>query len=245
MDLEKLQSLVSACGNIVFFGGAGTSTESGIPDFRSADGLYAKGADSLYTPEQVLSRSFFLRNPETFYTFYKSRMLYPDARPNAAHAALAKLERRGQLRAVVTQNIDGLHQDAGSRRVLELHGSVRRNSCMDCGSAFPLAYVLGSGETVPRCDRCGGLVKPDVVLYEEPLDPAVWEEAVRRIEEAELLIVAGTSLTVHPAAGLIRHCRNGKLLLINQTATPYDAHADYLVQDRVGRVLEALTRDLA
>ncbi|MCS7461048.1 NAD-dependent protein deacylase [Paenibacillus doosanensis] len=243
MSMQELRRIAAASGNIVFFGGAGVSTESRIPDFRSAGGLYESGSGSghSYPPETILSRSFFMEHPELFYEFYKSKMIYPDARPNAAHTALAHMEREGRLRAVVTQNIDGLHQAAGSRCVLELHGSVHRNHCMNCGKFFDLPHIVSCKDAVPACDVCGEIVKPDVVLYEETLDMNVLERAAEAIASAEMLIVGGTSLTVHPAAGLIRYYTGNKLLLINQSPTPYDGRADYLIQDSVGKVLSELS----
>ncbi|XID92309.1 NAD-dependent protein deacylase [Paenibacillaceae bacterium WGS1546] len=240
MDFGQLKKLVAESRNVVFFGGAGTSTESGIPDFRSADGLYRAADGGRFSPEEILSRDFFLAHPADFYTFYKGKMLYPDARPNAAHYALAEMERRGQLAAVITQNIDGLHQKAGSRNVLELHGSVHRNFCMDCREACSLQDVLESKEDYPRCSRCGGIVKPDVVLYQESLDMDLLQRAADYIRRADVLIVAGTSLTVQPAAGLVRLYEGNKFVLINKSATPLDGTADYLIADSVAKVLAAL-----
>ena len=197
--VDMLEKWIQESNNVVFFGGAGVSTESGIPDFRSVDGLYNQQYD--YPPETIISHSFYRRNPEEFYRFYKNKMLFPNAKPNAAHLALAKLEQQGKVRAVITQNIDGLHQAAGSREVLELHGSVHRNYCTRCGKFFDLATIMGM-ESVPRCE-CGGIIKPDVVLYEEGLDQTTLQKAVRYIQEADILIIGGTSLTVYPAAGLI------------------------------------------
>lgn len=234
--VETLRNWIRESSNIVFFGGAGVSTESGIPDFRSVDGLYQQ--KYAYPPEAIISHSFYMRNPEEFYRFYRDRMLYPEAKPNAAHLALAKLEAAGKLRAVITQNIDGLHQAAGSHEVLELHGSVHRNYCTHCGKFFPLSAVLES-EGVPYCDVCGGVIKPDVVLYEEGLDPAVLEKAVRYIAEAEVLIVGGTSLVVYPAAGLIDYYRGSRLALINRDQTGRDSAADLCIHARIGEVLNA------
>lgn len=236
-NIQTLKSWIFHSDNIVFFGGAGVSTESNIPDFRSEDGLYRQSY--AYPPEMIISHSFFERNPEEFYRFYKDRMLYPDAQPNAAHRALAKLEAEGRLRAVITQNIDGLHQKAGSKEVLELHGSVLRNHCMSCGKFFPLDYMIKS-EGVPHCDSCGGIVKPDVVLYEEPLDNRVMREAVRYIAEADILIVGGTSLVVYPAAGLIDYYRGDKLVLINRDATPKDEEADLCIHEKIGYVFSEI-----
>ena len=237
--IQTLKSWIFHSDNIVFFGGAGVSTESNIPDFRSTDGLYHQSYR--YPPEMIISHSFFERNPEEFYRFYKERMLYPDAQPNAAHKALAKLEAEGRLRAVITQNIDGLHQKAGSREVLELHGSVLRNHCMRCGKFFPLDYIVKS-EGVPHCDVCGGIVKPDVVLYEEPLDNEIMRKAVRYISEADILIIGGTSLVVYPAAGLIDYYRGDKLVLINRDATPKDDAADLCIHEKIGAVFTELMR---
>ncbi len=230
---KTLQELVDSHKKIVFFGGAGVSTESGIPDFRSADGLYSQ--KYAFPPEQIISHSFLIDNPEIFFQFYREKMLYPDARPNPAHTALAALERRGKLTAVVTQNIDGLHQDADSRRVLELHGSVRRNYCMQCGGKYGLDAVLHS-EGVPRC-KCGGMIRPDVVLYEEPLDDETVAAAVRSIAEADMLIVGGTSLRVYPAAGLLRYFQGDELVLVNRDATPYDGAATLVLRGSIGAVL--------
>ena len=215
-------------------GGAGVSTESGIPDFRSVDGLYNQQYD--YPPETIISHSFYRKNPEEFYRFYKNKMLFPDAQPNAAHKALAKLEQQGKVRAVITQNIDGLHQAAGSKEVLELHGSVHRNYCTRCGKFFGLSDILGMNG-VPRCE-CGGIIKPDVVLYEEGLDQETLQKAVRYIQNAEILIIGGTSLTVYPAAGLIDYYRGKKLVLINKTATPMDERADLVISAPIGEVFE-------
>ena len=215
--LEKLKDWVAESGRIVFFGGAGVSTESGIPDFRSEDGLYRQSYR--YPPETILSRSFFERHPEEFFAFYRDKMLFPEAKPNPVHRWLAEWEQAGRLAAVVTQNIDGLHQAAGSRRVLELHGSVHRNTCLKCHARYDLNFILGT-HGVPRCP-CGGIIKPDVVLYEESLDEDCITKAVQAIQAADLLIVGGTSLTVYPAAGLIRYYTGQRLVLINRDATPY------------------------
>lgn len=232
-QLETLQTWIDESRRAVFFGGAGVSTESGIPDFRSVDGLYHQKYD--YPPEEILSRSFFDRNPEKFYRFYRDKMLCPDAKPNAAHKKLAQLEQAGHLRSVVTQNIDGLHQDAGSQRVWELHGSVRRNRCMACGRSYPVEYIRDS-QGVPRC-ACGGIVKPEVVLYEESLDAQVMEGALEDISQADLLIIGGTSLVVYPAAGLIRYYRGKRLVLINKSPTPYDRKADLVLSGPIGELL--------
>ena len=231
-----LQEIVDRSRRIVFFGGAGVSTESGIPDFRSVDGLYHQQYD--YPPEQILSRSFFDENPAEFYRFYRSKMLCPNARPNAAHYKLAELEQAGKCTAVVTQNIDGLHQVAGSKRVWELHGSVHRNYCMSCHRSYPVEYIRDSAG-VPRC-ACGGIVKPDVVLYEEALGEACLSGAIKAISQAEVLIVGGTSLTVYPAAGLIQYYRGEKLVLINRAATGYDGCANLVLHQSLGEIFSAL-----
>ena len=229
----QLKSWIEESKNIVFFGGAGVSTESGIPDFRSQDGLYHQQYD--YPPEQILSHTFFVRKPEEFFRFYRNKMLAPDARPNRAHLALAELERAGRLKAVITQNIDGLHQAAGSREVLELHGSVLRNHCMRCGKFYGMDAILNSSG-VPKCS-CGGVIKPDVVLYEEGLDMDTLNRAVNYISRVDVLIVGGTSLTVYPAAGLIDYYRGRKLVLINRDATPLDGQADLVIAGKIGEVL--------
>lgn len=231
---EKLQKIIDAHDNLVFFGGAGVSTESGIPDFRSVDGLYHQHYE--YPPETILSHSFFMRNPEGFYKFYHDKMLALDAEPNAAHRKLAELERAGKLKAVITQNIDGLHQKAGSRKVLELHGSVHRNYCMKCHQFYD-AWYIKNAPGVPRCETCGGMIKPDVVLYEESLDQNVLQEAVLAISRAQVLIVGGTSLVVYPAAGLLRYFQGEALVVINKGATSADRNADLLIQEPIGQVL--------
>lgn len=234
-----LQEIVDRSRRIVFFGGAGVSTESGIPDFRSVDGLYHQQYD--YPPEQILSRSFFDENPAEFYRFYRSKMLCPNAKPNAAHYKLAELEQAGKCTAVVTQNIDGLHQAAGSKVVYELHGSTLRNYCTRCGKFFPVSFIedaAGVGDGVPRCDECGGIVKPDVVLYEEGLDEQTMENAVNAIRKADTLIVGGTSLAVYPAAGLLRYFRGDNLVVINKQPTSADAMANLLIHEPIGRTLD-------
>ena len=231
---EQFRQWVQDSGSIVFFGGAGVSTESGIPDFRSVDGLYHQKYDD--PPEIILSHTYFTRHTEEFYRFYREKMLCLDAEPNAAHLKLAQWERAGRLAAVVTQNIDGLPQMAGSKTVYELHGSVHRNYCTQCGAFYGADFILQSGG-VPRCPVCGGLVKPDVVLYEEGLDQDTVEGAVRAIAQADMLIVGGTSLVVYPAAGLIRYYRGSKLALINRDPTPYDGEADLVIHDSIGKVL--------
>lgn len=234
--IEKLRQWVAESDNMVFFGGAGVSTESGIPDFRSVDGLYHQKFQ--YPPETILSHSFYVRHKAEFYDFYRAKMLAPWAQPNAAHRKLAQWEQEGKLKAVITQNIDGLHQKAGSKCVYELHGSVYRNYCEKCGKFYPPEYIRDSAG-VPRC-TCGGRIKPDVVLYEESLDQTVIEGAVRAIADAEVLIVGGTSLTVYPAAGLIRYYRGNKLVLINRDETPYDTYANLIFRDPIGKVLGAI-----
>ncbi|MFD0715011.1 NAD-dependent protein deacylase [Paenibacillus sp. GCM10027626] len=238
--MEEVQKVIVESSNIVFFGGAGTSTESGIPDFRSADGLYHAGSGQQYAPEQILSRDFFMSHMAAFYTFYKTKMLYPEAKPNRAHLALAELERRGQLRGIVTQNIDGLHQLAGSRNVLELHGSVLRNYCMSCKAEYPLETIMASADDIPRCEKCQGFIKPDVVLYQESLDMEVLEQAASLITQADVLIVAGTSLTVQPAAGLVRLYEGNRLIIINRDPTPMDHLANARLGGNIGDVLHEL-----
>ncbi len=231
---ERLQQWIRGSDNIVFFGGAGVSTESGIPDFRSVDGLYNQKYDQ--PPETILSHTYFVEHTQEFYRFYRDKMLCLDAKPNAAHLKLAELERAGKLKAVVTQNIDGLHQLAGSQTVYELHGSVHRNYCTKCRT-FCGVDAIQKGEGVPRCPVCGALVKPDVVLYEERLDQDTVEGAVMAIARADVLIVGGTSLVVYPAAGLINYYRGDKLVLINRDPTPYDGQADLVIHDSIGKVL--------
>lgn len=232
-ERETLKKWLEESDNIVFFGGAGVSTESKIPDFRSTDGLYNQ--QYAYPPETILSHSFYMKNTEEFYRFYRNKMLFPEAEPNRAHKALAKLEEMGKLKAVVTQNIDGLHQKAGSREVLELHGSVLRNYCMRCGKFYGLDAVLNS-EGIPKC-QCQGTIKPDVVLYEEGLDQQTIQKAVAYIAGADVLIIGGTSLTVYPAAGLIDYYRGKKLVLINKSVTPMDSRADLVISGPIGEVL--------
>ena len=231
---EQLQKWIQDSDNIVFFGGAGVSTESGIPDFRSVDGLYNQKYDQ--PPETILSHTYFVQNTEDFYRFYRDKMLCLDAKPNAAHLKLAELERAGRLKAVVTQNIDGLHQLAGSQAVYELHGSVHRNYCTKCRTFYGVDFIA-EGKGVPLCPVCGGLVKPDVVLYEEGLDQDTVAGAVEAIARADVLIIGGTSLVVYPAAGLINYYRGNKLVLINRDPTPYDGQADLVIHDPIGKVL--------
>ncbi len=231
--IRTLQNWIDESSNIVFFGGAGCSTESGIKDFRSVDGLYSEHYD--YPPETILSHSFFERDPEVFYRFHREKLVCPGVQPNTAHLKLAELEQAGKLRAVVTQNIDGLHQAAGSQEVLELHGTIHRAYCARCRRPFP-EDVMHYGEGVPRCE-CGGVVRPDIVLYEEGLDQDVLERSVAYIEQADILIVGGTSLVVYPAAGLLRYYRGHKLVLINMDVTPYDKKADLVIHAPIGKVL--------
>lgn len=232
--VEKFLQMVKESDNIVFFGGAGVSTESGIPDFRSVDGLYNQKYD--YPPETILSHSFYMAKTDEFYRFYRDKMLCLDVKPNVTHEKLAELEAAGKLKAIVTQNIDGLHQAAGSKRVLELHGSVHRNYCQHCGKLFDARYVLESPDPVPVCDACGGRIKPDVVLYEEGLDSQTMQDAVYYISHVDMLIIGGTSLAVYPAAGLIDYYRGDKLVLINKSATPMDSRADLVIQEGLGAV---------
>ena len=235
-NIRKLKELVDGSDNIVFFGGAGVSTESGIPDFRSVDGLYHQ--KFRYPPETMLSHTFFERHTGEFFDFYRAKMLALDAQPNAAHRKLAQWEREGKLRAVVTQNIDGLHQAAGSRNVLELHGSVHRNHCQRCGKFYGLEHILRT-EGVPRCS-CGGIIKPDVVLYEEGLDQGTLEAAVRALAEADMLMIGGTSLNVYPAAGLIRYYQGHRLVLLNKSPVARDLAADLVITDPIGETLAQL-----
>lgn len=230
---ELLKTWVQESKNVVFFGGAGVSTESGIPDFRSVDGLYNQEYD--YPPETILSHTFYLKKPEEFYRFYRNKMLFPEVKPNRAHLALAKLEQEGKVKAVITQNIDGLHQAAGSREVLELHGTVHRNYCERCGKFYSMDHIL-SCEGIPRCS-CGGIIKPDVVLYEEGLDDSVLSRSIQHIRNADVLIIGGTSLVVYPAAGLIDYYRGNKLVLINKSATSRDSQADLAICGSVGEAL--------
>lgn len=237
-NVDKFIDMVRHSDNIVFFGGAGVSTESGIPDFRSVDGLYNQKYK--YPPETILSHSFYVSQPEEFYRFYRDKMLCLDAQPNAAHIKLAELEQASKLKAIVTQNIDGLHQKAGSKNVLELHGSVHRNFCQRCHKFFDAEYMLHS-EGVPKCDACGGPIKPDVVLYEEGLDNDVIEQSLYYISHADMLIIGGTSLVVYPAAGLVRYYGGHKLVLINKSATDMDKSADLVINEPIGEVFSRIT----
>lgn len=236
-EIKRLQEIIGNCGSLVFFGGAGVSTESGIPDFRSADGLYNQ--KYRFPPETILSHTFFVRHTEEFYEFYRDKMLCLDAKPNKTHLFLAELEKAGKLRAVVTQNIDGLHQKAGCKKVYELHGSVHRNYCQKCGKSFDAEFILNSSG-VPKCTDCGGIIKPDVVLYEESLDDRTVNASVNAIASADVLIVAGTSLTVYPAAGLTRYFNGNSLVLINKSATPLDGKSDLIIYDSVGETLSQI-----
>ncbi len=235
--IAAFQQMLDESHYIVFFGGAGVSTESGIPDFRSVDGLYHQQYD--YPPETILSHTFYRRNPEEFYRFYKNKMLFLDAKPNMAHKKLAQWEAEGKLKAVITQNIDGLHQAAGSKNVLELHGSVLRNYCEDCGAFYDVDYIK-KAEGVPHCEKCGGMIKPDVVLYEEGLNEDTVQKAIRAISNADLLIIGGTSLVVYPAAGMINYFRGKHLVLVNKSATDRDSEADLLLSASIGEVFGQL-----
>ncbi len=234
---NRLKDWIEASNEIVFFGGAGTSTESEIPDFRSQKGLYScKYGD--YSPEMILSHSFFIRHPDVFYKFCREKIFFVEAKPNKTHFALAKLEKEGRLSAVITQNIDGLHQLGGSRNVLELHGTIHKNYCMNCGKSYDLNYVADIRNAVPVCEACGGIVRPDVILYEEALNMNVFEAAAEHIRKADLLIVGGTSLLVYPAAGLVAELGKGKLVLINKQSTPCDDKADLLIHESIGYTLQ-------
>ena len=236
-SILEFKEIINKYDNIVFFGGAGVSTESGIPDFRSVDGLYHQ--EYAYPPETILSHSFYRSHTEEFYRFYRKKMLFLDAKPNAAHRKLAQLEAQGKLRAVITQNIDGLHQAAGSKVVLELHGSVLRNYCENCGTFHDVHYILNS-TGIPKCEKCGGFVKPDVVLYEEGLDQKTLNAAINYIHNADVLIIGGTSLAVYPAAGLIDYFKGDKLVVINKSSTPRYNHADLLIQEAIGKVFQSI-----
>ena len=238
---ERLKNIIDDSKSIVFFGGAGVSTESGIPDFRSEKGLYSAQKQYGFSPEEILSHTFFMRHMEVFFDYYKKNLIYMDAQPGDAHRTLAHLEREGKLKAVVTQNIDGLHQKAGSRNVFELHGSVLRNYCMDCGEYHDVEYIMNEEycrNGIPLCRKCGGVVKPDVVLYEEVLDDECVNGAISAISAADTLIIGGTSLVVYPAAGLIRYFRGNNLVLINKQATGYDSKANLVINDQIGKVMK-------
>ena len=238
---DRLKKIIDRSDSIVFFGGAGVSTESNIPDFRSEKGLYSAQQQYGCSPEEILSHTFFMRRMKTFFDYYKKNLIYLDAKPNKAHLAIAHLEEKGKLKAVVTQNIDGLHQKAGSKNVYELHGSVLRNYCMDCGSFYDVEYIMNEDnckEGIPNCSKCGGVVKPDVVLYEETLDESCMMGAINAISRADTLIIGGTSLVVYPAAGLIRYFNGDNLVLINKQTTPYDSRADLVINDSIGKVMD-------
>ena len=237
MEIEKLAQILNDSNNIVFFGGAGVSTASNIPDFRSSNGLYSEKLKSSFTPEQLISHTFFMRYPDEFFEFYKSKLVYPDAKPNGCHYALVELEKMGKLKAIVTQNIDGLHQLAGSKTVYELHGSVHRNYCTKCHNFYDAEYVLKSSG-IPKCEKCGGIVKPDVVLYEEGLDENTIMSSVNAIANADTLIIGGTSLVVYPAAGLIDYFKGKNLILINKSSTPADNRADLVIHDSIDKVMD-------
>lgn len=241
--IEQLSKILKESNNIVFFGGAGVSTASGIPDFRSSNGLYSKKLNRNFTPEQAVSHSFFVRYPEEFFDFYKKNLVYPDAKPNDCHIALAKLEKEGKLKAIVTQNIDGLHQAAGSKKVYELHGSVLRNYCTRCMEFYDAEYVM-KADGIPKCEKCGGVVKPDVVLYEEGLNDEIVSGAIRAITEADTLIIGGTSLVVYPAAGLINYFRGKNLVLINKSSTSADSKADLVINDDIAKVMREAVSEL-
>ncbi|WP_462133919.1 NAD-dependent protein deacylase [Peptostreptococcus stomatis] len=240
----SLRDMIKDSDNIVFFGGAGVSTESDIPDFRSSDGLFSKKLNKHFSPEQLVSHTFYVHYPEDFYAFYKDKLIYPDARPNKAHKALAYLEKIGKLRAVVTQNIDGLHQMSGSKNVLELHGSVNSNTCQSCGYNMDLKEFLDLEGLVPKCPKCGGSVKPDVVLYEESLNEDTIIKTIKAISEADMLIVGGTSLVVYPAAGFLDYFKGRHIVLINKAETSYDRRADLVINDSIGNVLDMAVKDL-
>lgn len=243
-NIKQLADILKDSKNIVFFGGAGVSTSSGVPDFRSSTGLYSKKLNRNFTPEQAVSHSFFVQHPEEFFDFYKKNLIYPDAKPNACHIALAKLEEIGKLSAVVTQNIDGLHQAAGSKVVYELHGSVLRNYCMKCHTFYDEKYIL-QADGVPKCEKCGGTIKPDVVLYEEGLDDQIISGAIHAITQADTLIIGGTSLVVYPAAGLIDYFSGNNLVLINKSTTPADNKADLVINDDIAKVMEEAVAQLS
>lgn len=236
-SLDKLKDIIQNSNNIVFFGGAGVSTESNIPDFRSDTGLYNNKDKCIYPPELILSHSFFMNNTKEFFEFYKTKMIYKDAKPNDAHIVLAKLEQQGKLKAIITQNIDGLHQKAGSKNVLELHGSIYENYCTKCGKKFDLDYIINS-KTIPTCDNCNSIIKPNVVLYEESLDDEVLIKSIKYISNADVLIVGGTSLSVYPAAGLINYYKGNKLILINKSHTLFDNKANLIFNDSISKVLK-------
>lgn len=236
-EIDELKKLIEKSNNIVFFGGAGVSTESNIPDFRSSSGLFNQKLNKNFSPEELVSHSFFVMHPDEFYKFYKDKLIYKDAEPNYAHKALAKLEEVGKLKAVITQNIDGLHQIAGSKTVYELHGCVHRNYCTGCNKFYNLDEMLDLGGNIPYCNECGSIVKPDVVLYEETLDEEVINNSIKAIEKADLLIIGGTSLVVYPAASFVSYYRGKDTVLINKSKTGYDGNAQLIINDSIGNVL--------
>lgn len=235
-EIEKLTQILRNSNNIVFFGGAGVSTESNIPDFRSANGLFNARLNMTLSPEQLVSHTYFIRFPEEFFNFYKAKLIYPEAKPNGAHIALANLEEMGKLKAIITQNIDGLHQEAGSKNVFELHGSIHRNYCIKCNDSYDMDFILNS-KGIPTCPKCSGTVRPDVVLYEEGLDESVLKGAIDAISKADTLIIGGTSLVVYPAANLINYFKGKNLVLINKSSTSADSRADLVIHDSIGKVL--------
>lgn len=243
-QLKRLRDIINESENIVFFGGAGVSTESNIPDFRGSGGLYNQKTKDNIPVEMLISHTYFTQHPEQFYEFYCQKMVFPKALPNECHNALTKLENVGKLKAVVTQNIDGLHQKAGTQNVLELHGTVHSNHCMKCKKKFDLEYILKNCNPIPTCDTCGALIKPDVVLYEESLDSNILHDSIQYIEKADVLIVGGTSLTVYPAAGLIRYYKGDKLIIINKSTTPYDLQANLVINDSVGKIMKYATENI-
>ncbi|MCQ2503682.1 MAG: NAD-dependent protein deacylase [Saccharofermentans sp.] len=236
--IKQLRDLIEESERIVFLGGAGVSTESGIPDFRSGDGIYNQESGLKYRPVDIISHSFFMEHPDEFYDFYRRKLLYPDAKPNKAHKALVRLEKRGRLSAIITQNIDKLHQDAGSKKTIELHGSVFRNHCMDCGKKFSLEYIVAT-EGIPHCDRCGGIVRPDITLYEENLEHDRVDAAIKSLKKCDLLIIGGTSLTVYPAATFSQFVKHDKVVIINKSSTYLDLSAKLTIHDSIGAVLDA------
>ena len=240
--IEKLKDIISKSNNIVFFGGAGVSTESGIPDFRSENGIYKAIENYGDPPETILSHSYFMENTDGFYKYYKENMIHTSAKANKAHLAIAELENQGKIKAIITQNIDGLHQKAGSKNVLELHGSIMRNNCMDCGYSYSLDFIINSKE-IPICDKCGGIIKPDVVLYQEPLNNNIMNKATEYIANCDVLIIGGTSLLVYPAAGLIQYFNGENLILINKSETAYDSHANLIINEAIGEVFKEVMEE--
>lgn len=245
MDLkvEKLKELINESNNIVFFGGAGTSTESGIPDFRSANGLFNEKLNKKFTPEEIVSHGFYMDNPKEFFSYYKEKLVYKDVEPNNAHIALTKLEKEGKLKAIVTQNIDGLHQLSGSKNVFELHGSIHRNFCEGCGKFYDLNQMLSLSESIPYCKECGAIVKPDVVLYQEALDDDVVKNAIKAIERADLLIIGGTSLVVYPAAGFINYFKGKNIVVINKDNININKNNTLVINGKIGEVLKKAVLD--